>query len=114
MQHFDSFKELKEWLISTWFPQNTKAVQLDGSNKNKSNMKVIVSFNTSEIPNLNAKISLHGDTKKEALSMLITSEIEDFIIIPPQKKAKYWRLHFKGTHEYENDSVANGLYAYLK
>lgn len=114
MPHFNSFADLQSWISGTWFPANPLAVQLDGQTSKVPNRKVFVTFDLVEIPNLKARVSLHGDTSVGALRGIATAAIEDFIIVPPQKKATYWRLHFKGTHNYDNDETADGLFAYLK
>lgn len=114
MPHFTSFGDLKNWLNTTWLPANGASAQLDGQAIRTPNRKVFVTFDLGEIPNLTAQISLHGDTTIEALRAVAASNIEDFIIVPPQRKATKWRLHLKGTHDYDNDETANGLYAYVK
>jgi len=114
MQHFNSFQAFKEWLNSSWMPANPTAVQLDGSTFKNSNRKVLVTMDLADIPNLTARISFHGDTTIEALRVVARSSIEDFIIVPPQPKATFWRLHLKPTHDFSNEESANGLYAYIK
>ncbi len=116
MDSFNSFKKFQEWLKNTWFPNNPNAVQLDGSTTAQSNRKIVCTFDLNEVPNLEGRVSLHGDTTVAALEKILKSEINDFLIVPPQRGEKFvnWRFHHKSIHGFDNDTSADGMFAYVK
>lgn len=116
MNHFKSFVEFQVWLNTTWFPTNQNAVQLDGRTTPQANRATIATFELSEIPNIQGRVSLHGDTTVSSLKIIASSAIEDFLIVPPQQGDAFvnWRFHHKSIHKYTNDSNAEGMFAYIK
>lgn len=106
---FEDFKrDLKKWL-----QDNPEKTRLDGKDQGP-NREIYAEFTLHEIDSLSGSVCFHGDTKTDQLKRVIGLDIEDFLIMPPQKGKRSWRFHFKSDYNPQNDRARNGFFAYIK
>ena len=108
---FSSFDEFRNEL-SSWIEQHPEMTYLDGTNGSKPNGMPYCSFEIDFIGQ-SLEVAFRSDTKKETLIRVVSSKIEDFIIVPPSPGNKHWRFDFLEEFKKEDYGNRAGLYAYV-
>lgn len=115
MRYHESFAAFQKF-IRDWLTVNPSAVQLDGGQDRKDSPATTDEVTLSDVPGLTRiVIEFHGDTTRDALNLIATGKIEDFILLGPQPGRKHWRFHHgKIPHDLADFGGAGGMYAYVK
>ncbi len=108
---FSCYEEFRSEL-SSWIEQNPDMLYLDGSNGDKPNGIPYSSFEIDFIGQ-SLEVALRSDTKKETLIKVVSSDLKDFIIVPPSPGNKHWRFDFLEEFKKEDYGNRAGLYAYV-